>query len=126
MKLMRNATVFLATLVLLTAVSCAKATDTPPAADTTTPANVTELTAVAAANQVTLSWKEPADADFASVQITYPGLAAPITVLKGTMSYPVTGLTTGTQYVFTVKSVDATGNASAGVSTLPFIIVQLQ
>jgi large repetitive protein len=100
--------------------AAAQASATPVAttipSDSTPPAEVTGLSAVAGESQVSLSWTAPADSDFASVSISYTGLAAPITVAKGSSTYTFTGLTDGTAYDFTVKTVDTTGNSSTGVA----------
>jgi hypothetical protein len=93
-------------------------------ADTTPPAEVTDLAAAAKKSSVVLSWTEPGDADFAKVEISWtPGTAAPVETLKGTSTHEVTGLSSDTAYVFTMKTVDAAGNKSAGVTaaatTLP-------
>jgi hypothetical protein len=84
--------------------------------DTTPPAEVTGLSAVAGHQQVTLSWAAPADSDFAKVEITHnqSGGGTAKAVNKGTNSYTWTSLTNGTEYTFTVKTVDSTGNKSAG------------
>jgi hypothetical protein len=86
--------------------------------DTTPPAEVTSLSAVAGHEKVTLSWTPPADSDFAKVEITHnqSGGTATKTVNKGTNSYTWTGLTNGTAYTFTVKTVDSTGNKSTGTT----------
>jgi hypothetical protein len=86
--------------------------------DTTPPAEVTGLSAVAGHQQVTLSWTAPADSDFARVEITHnqSGGGTAKTVNKGTNSYTWTSLTNGTAYTFTVKTVDSTGNKSAGTT----------
>ena len=82
--------------------------------DTTPPANVTNTLATAGDTQVTLSWTEPSDIDFASVEISGDNGVSTITVNKGTTSKAITGLTNGTSYTFTIKSVDTTGNKSTG------------
>ena len=83
-------------------------------ADTTPPSEVTNLQAVAGDGKVTLSWNEPGEPDFAKVEITYNG-GGPVEVTKGTTSKVITGLTNGTSYTFTVKTVDTNGNKSNGV-----------
>jgi hypothetical protein len=90
-----------------------------PVPDTTPPAEVTGLTAtsdVMHTSQVVLAWVGPLDADFAGVEISYPGLAAPIVVPANQASQAVTGLTAGLAYTFTVRTVDVAGNRSAGVT----------
>jgi uncharacterized repeat protein (TIGR02543 family) len=98
-------------------------TVTVAAVDTTAPANVTGLTAAAGIGQATLNWTPPSDSDFASVEITATPVITAITVAKGTNTAVITGLTNGTAYTFTVKSVDTTGNKSTGAtaSTTPAV-----
>lgn len=82
-------------------------------------ANVTDLTAKCTASQtIKLNWKNPTDADFAKVVITY-GSGGKVTVLKSAATNnetEISGLTNGVQYTFTVKAYDETGNASSGNS----------
>ncbi len=85
------------------------------AADTVAPANVTELTAAAGNGQVTLSWTEPGDADFAGVEISAPGITAQ-TVAKGTAIKLINGLTNGNAYTFTVKAYDTANNKAGGAT----------
>ena len=94
------------------------------AQDTTPPAEVTELTAVAGNGKVSLSWTNPADADLYQVEITASpaagSLAHPVylSAEKGkTMSFTAEGLSNGTAYTFTVKTIDKSLNKSAGIST---------
>jgi chitodextrinase len=101
------------------------ACDNPTAAteDTTPPAAVTGLTAVAEIDQVTLSWTNPTDEDFAHVLITFTPEAAsvdqPIMVSRGTTNKLITPLANGTEYTFTIVAVDASGNESSAVETEP-------
>ncbi|GHV88104.1 hypothetical protein AGMMS50267_04640 [Spirochaetia bacterium] len=94
------------------------ATANPIAPDTTAPAAVSGLTAVAGDGSVAFTWTDPADGDFAGVEITfYPavdGVTQPIPVTPGTQNRTISGLTNGTLYTFTVKTKDTTGNKSAG------------
>ena len=94
------------------------------AQDTTPPAEVTELTAVAGNGKVSLSWTNPADADLYQVEITASpaagSLAHPVylSAEKGKeMSFTAEGLSNGTAYTFTVKTIDKSLNKSAGIST---------
>ncbi len=94
--------------------------------DTTAPTNVTKFVASPADGQVTLSWTNPADADFDGVTITMTPAAGDLATAKtikkseiaygstGLATYTVTGLTNGTEYTFTIVSVDASGNKSEG------------
>ena len=93
-------------------VSDATATGTP---DGTAPGEVSALVASSANGQIVLSWTDPTDGDFDHVEITWsPGGATVQTIASGVQSYTATGLTNGTLYTFTVKTVDSTGNVSTG------------
>ena len=80
--------------------------------------------------EVTLTWTDPADGDLGRIEITWPGGAAPVEVAKSSAgnranSKTITGLTNGTTYIFTVKTVDTAGNKSVGqdVQAAPFVPV---
>ena len=95
-----------------------------PAQDTTAPAEVTELKGVAGNGKVSLSWKNPGDADLYQVEITASPAAGTLTnpvylsAEKGkAMSFTAEGLTNGTAYTFTVKTIDKSLNKSKGVTT---------
>ncbi len=88
-------------------VSVASAAATATPVDLTPPVAPTGLGAVAGDSQVTLSWSGPADA--ANYQV-FQG--ATLVVTQATRTKVVTGLTNGILYSFTVKAVDAAGNAS--------------
>ena len=97
-------------------------------ADETAPANVTNLAAVAKDARVLLTWTDAADTDVYGYEVTYSGTNAINRVVfpaldsksmmapKGAGGCYVSGLTNGTEYTFTVKTVDTSGNKSAGVS----------
>ena len=92
--------------------------------DKTPPAEVTELKAVAGNGKVSLSWKNPGDTDLYQVEITASPaagtLAHPVYLAaekSKAMSFTAEGLTNGTAYTFTVKTLDKALNKSAGVST---------
>ena len=97
-------------------------------ADETAPANVTELTAQAKDSRILLTWKDAADSDIYGYEVSYSG-TKPITrvVLPAldttSMVVPpkaggtyINGLANGTEYTFTVKTVDTSGNKSEGVT----------
>ena len=94
------------------------------AQDTTPPAEVTKLETKAGDGKVSLSWTNPTDADLHQVEITASpaagSLAHPVylSAEKGkTMSFTAEGLTSGTAYTFTVKTIDKALNKSKdGVS----------
>ena len=95
-----------------------------PAQDTTAPAEVTELKGVAGNGKVSLSWKNPGDADLYQVEITASPAVGSLTnpvylsAEKGkAMIFTAEGLTNGTAYTFTVKTIDKSLNKSKGVTT---------
>ena len=92
--------------------------------DTTAPAEVTELKPIPGNGKISLSWVNPADADLHQVEISATPaagtLANPVylSAEKGkAMSFTAEGLTNGTAYTFTVKTLDKALNKSTGVST---------
>lgn len=94
--------------------------DSPDNSDTIPPAEVTNLSGVPGDGQVTLSWTDPSDDDFSKVEITYASGTTTIEVEKGEQATIISGLTNGTAYTFTVKTVDASGNKSEGVNSVPY------
>jgi uncharacterized Fe-S center protein len=95
-------------------------------ADTTPPAEVTGLSTVLNDGQVILDWIDPADDDFTKVLITYiPAGNAAVEVAKGAQTATVKGLTNGTEYTFTIRTVDKTGNESIGVTSEPYTPVAM-
>ena len=87
-------------------------TDTTPA-DTTAPA-IAELTVTEVGfEKISLSWSEPADADYDHLHISWePGGTTGIDIAKGTTSYQITGLTNGEEYTVSGRTVDTAGNLS--------------
>ncbi len=96
--------------------------------DETAPANVTNLEATAKDSRILLAWTEAADEDVYGYEVSYNGTSAinrvvlpaldskTMMVGKGAGGCYVSGLTNGTEYTFTVKTVDTSGNKSAGVT----------
>jgi len=86
--------------------------------DKTAPADVTELTVQAANGNAVLNWKNPADADFAGVQISMSPaegtLKNAVSLGKDVVSFDVSGLENGKEYTFTVKTFDTSLNYSKG------------
>jgi len=72
--------------------------------------------------KVKLTWTNPTDSDFDKVKIYRSttegslGTAVGTTTSASTTEYTDTGLTDGTKYYFTVKSVDTSSNESANTS----------
>ncbi len=83
-----------------------------PAAPITAPGYPTGLTAVPGRGRVTLSWTPPASdggtgiSGYLIYEGTSPGGPATLVTSVRTTSYPVTGLTDGTTYYFTVAAVN--------------------
>ena len=98
-------------LLLIFLITCQKETSEVP--DTIPPAEVTNLAAIAESGMITLTWTDPSDADFQKVEIAY--LSNTIEVNKDVQTKEITGLTNGTSYTFTVKTVDDSGNKTNGV-----------
>lgn len=86
--------------------------------DKTAPADVTELTVQAANGNAVLNWKNPADTDFAGVQVAMSPaegtLKNAVSLGKDVVSLDVSGLTIGKEYTFTVKAFDESLNYSKG------------
>ena len=94
--------------------------------DKTAPADVTELTATNKDASVLLTWTDATDEDIYGYEVTW-NKNAPINrsaamesnsmmVAPGAKGCYISNLTNGTEYAFTVKSVDTSGNKSAGVT----------
>ena len=94
--------------------------------DTTAPADVTELAAAAKDSSVVLTWKDATDEDIFGYLVSWKAesqgraLVAlekdSLIAAKGQQGCVVTGLTNGTKYTFTVKTMDTSGNKSGGVT----------
>ena len=97
-------------------------------ADETAPASVTKLTATSKDSRILLTWKDAADSDVYGYEVSYSGtkpinrVVLPALDTTSMMVPPkaegtyVNGLTNGTEYTFTVKTVDISGNKSEGVT----------
>lgn len=99
-------------------VSAAKAA----AADTTAPAPPTSLTVTSAASKVTLTWKDPSDADLKLIRVLLlRGEATSIrsTLGKGPQTYTDSGtdLIPGLPVTFALEAEDTAGNKSSRVTT---------
>lgn len=94
--------------------------------DTTAPADVTEPVAAAKDSSVVLTWKDATDEDIFGYLVSWKAesqgraLVAlekdSLIAAKGQQGCVVTGLTNGTKYTFTVKTMDTSGNTSGGVT----------
>ena len=97
-------------------------------ADETAPASVTELTATPKDSRILLTWQDAADRDVYGYEVSYSGtkpinrVVLPTLDTTSMMVSPkaggtyINGLTNGTEYTFTVKTVDTSGNKSEGVT----------
>jgi hypothetical protein len=81
--------------------------------DLTAPGEVSNLSKSVGNQQVTLNWTDPDDIDLDHIAITW-GTDGPANVNPQTETYTAEGLTNGTEYTFTVKTVDTSGNLSTG------------
>jgi hypothetical protein len=88
--------------------------------DKTPPAEVTGVNGVSENSRIILTWTDPADNDLNKIQITRTPGNATAEAGKGAQTAIVTGLTNGTAYSFTLKTVDISGNVSAGVTAGPY------
>ena len=86
--------------------------------DSVAPADVTELVITASNGSAVLNWKNPADTDFAGVQVAMSPaegtLKNAVVLGKDVVSLDVSGLTIGKEYTFTVKAFDESLNYSEG------------
>ncbi len=96
-------------------------------ADEVAPADVTNLKATPKESRVLLTWIDAADEDVYGYEVSYSSADAGRVVLpaleknafivaKGLGGTYVPNLTNGTEYTFTVKTVDTSGNKSQGVT----------
>ena len=94
--------------------------------DTTAPADVTELAAAEKNSSVVLTWKDATDEDIFGYLVSWKAESTgralvalekdSLIAAKGQQGCVVTGLTNGTKYTFTVKTMDTSGNTSGGVT----------
>lgn len=82
--------------------------------DVLPPANVTNLTEIHSASNVTLSWTNPADTDFSKIKV-YRNSSL-IATLGRASTYNDSGLQSGFNYTYKITTVDSNGNESSGVT----------
>jgi len=95
-----------------------------PLADTTPPANVTNVQAVPGDRQVTLTWTNPRDADFTGVRVRYStsgyvsdGAEGGGGIYNGTgTSFTHSNRTNGVTYYYTIFTQDEVPNWSNGIN----------
>lgn len=117
-KLLNWIAVCVFTTSIFTCMSCSQDVTMPE--DKTAPAEVTNFSVTLENTTANLSWINPSDDDFAGVQISMTPaegfLSTPISIGKSSTSFIVTGLKTGSTYLFTLKTFDNKLNYSIGVS----------
>lgn len=86
--------------------------------DSTAPDEVTGLSVIIGNGSLRFDWIDPDTADFDHVKISFTPLveaiSQPISIDKDLMTCTIEGLQNGTEYTFTVKTADSSGNTSAG------------
>ncbi len=92
-------------------------------ADTSPPGDATGLSITTiGGGSVSLTWRDPADTDLDHVEISVePRDTASVSVVKGTGSATVSGLTADKNYTYTIKVVDTSDNQSAGISLMAYM-----
>lgn len=109
---------------------CKPEAETAGTTDTTAPAEVTDLKATAQDSAVLLTWNDPGDEDLFGIEITYAAGTSSsnraaisamekesVFIAPGTQKAVISSLENGTEYTFTVKAMDTSGNKSAGVAS---------
>ncbi len=120
----------LATSFILAFFGCKPEAETAGTTDTNAPAEVTGLKATAQDSAVLLTWADPSDEDLFGIEITYAAedsssSRAAISAMEkesvfispGTQKAVISSLENGTEYTFTLKAMDTSGNKSEGVKT---------
>ena len=127
MKKTLKAILFLMVPVFTLALFACKAETDVDSSDMSPPAEVTGLKSVATAGRIGLSWNDPKDEDLFGIEITYKESSAmtrslakmeekSVFAAPGLQYIEVPNLANGTEYTFTVKTMDTSGNKSAGVT----------
>jgi uncharacterized repeat protein (TIGR01451 family) len=88
-----------------------------PAPDLKPPAQVTGVRATTGHRSVLVRWRSPADADFQRVQLMRSSNGTPARVVYSGRreQFADRGLRNGVRYLYELRSLDRSGNASAGV-----------
>jgi len=91
--------------------------------DTTPPENPTNLNGLVGPGQMTLTWKNPGDADLSLVRIYLfldltGSLVRTVDVAKPIQNVTISGLVSHTAYRITAKAVDTSGNESSGTTII--------
>ncbi|MCB0823304.1 MAG: fibronectin type III domain-containing protein [Bacteroidales bacterium] len=76
------------------------------------PSEVNYLASTPGNGFIKLTWEDPLDEDFAEVEISYKSQF--VRIPKGIEQYEIQNLENGTDYRFTVKTLDVSGNISRG------------
>ena len=109
-------------------IGCKNTAEEDKKADESAPAAVTNLTATPKDSRVLLTWTDATDGDVYGYEVSYSGsapinrAALPALNVKSMMAPQgaggcyVSGLTNGTEYTFTVRTMDTSGNKSRGVT----------
>ncbi|MFP4385121.1 MAG: S8 family serine peptidase [Spirochaetia bacterium] len=83
--------------------------------DTLPAEEVTDLAAIPQHESVKLTWTDPDDNDLDHIEITWsPGDGTILEINQGLENYIVTGLEVGTEYTFTISTLDNSDNVSSG------------
>ena len=117
-----------AAVAVIVIAGCKNTAEEDKKADESAPAAVTNLTATAKDTRVLLTWTDATDGDVYGYEVSYSG-SAPINraglpalnvnsmmAPQGAGGCYVSGLTNGTEYTFTVRTMDTSGNKSGGVT----------
>ena len=122
MKKFKNLILAFMAIFAFTVIGCKTESDDATPADTTAPASVTNLTATAKNKSVLLTWTDAIDTDIYGYEVNWTsgseGRAATvltensILVAQEQGGVIVPNLTNGTEYTFTVKTVDTSFNKS--------------
>lgn len=87
--------------------------------DTTAPGEVTAVTVVPGAHQLTVIWDDPTEADLAKVRIDWTGsdgVTGSTQLPRGAQFFTLTGLADLVTYQFTLIAIDQVGNSAKAVT----------